>query len=299
MIRVGIIGFGNLGKSIEKQLKNNKNFNLVAIFSKTKTEKTISINSILDYKNKIDILYLCVGSFCDLEKLEKNLIKHFNIIDCYDNHSKLKSHISQIDKTAKNNNKIAICSVGWDPGLFSLTRCLFSSLNYKPYSFWGKGTSQGHTQAIKSIEGVFDAIQFTLPNKRIIKNLKHGVTIPSQNYHKRQCFIVCKKEDRRRIKHTIINMPNYFEGYKTKVNFVSAQKLNKLKSFSHKGEVSTKNNIMNFSLNLPSNPDFTANVMISYSQAYLKLKKEKKFGAHTILDIPLSYITQDDKYNYL
>lgn len=299
MINVGIVGYGNLGKAVEKQLNNNENFNVVAIFSKRKTEKTISTNLILNYKNKIDILFLCVGSFCDLEKLETNLIKHFNIIDCYDNHNRLKPHIYKVNRIAKFNNKIAICSVGWDPGLFSLIRSLFFSLHHEPYSFWGKGTSQGHTQAIKSINGVIDAIQFTIPNKNIIKKLKHNKNISYKNHHKRQCFVVCKKQDRQRIKHSIINMPNYFLGYKTKVNFVSSEKLNKIKSFSHKGEVATKNNIMNFSLILPSNPDFTASVMIAYSFAFIKLKKEKKFGAFTILDLPLSYINQTDKFKYL
>ena len=298
-INVGVVGVGNLGKSIIKQLKNHKEFNLVSIFSRRQLDNCVDIKNILDYKNQIDLLFLCGGSFNDTENQSLSLLPHFNIIDSYDNHSKLKTHITKLNKVAKSNNKIALSSIGWDPGLFSYMRGLFHALGYQPYSFWGKGTSQGHTQAIKQINGVIDAIQFTVPNKKIIKKIKNGKTFDNTDFHFRKCYVVCNKENSQSIKSEIINMPHYFKNYKTKVKFVKPNKLIKLKSFSHKGEVLTKSNEMNFSLNLNSNPDFTASVMIAYAKSITHLKKEKKFGAFTIFDIPLSYIINIDKFQFL
>ena len=297
-INVGIVGIGNLGTALIKYLKNNQNFNLVATFSRRNIKNTIPYTNILDYKEKIDLLFLCVGSQNDLEPTANELVKHFNLIESYDNHRQLEKHIKNMHKLAKNNNKVVLCSIGWDPGLFSLIRAIFSSIGFKPHTFWGKGTSQGHTQAIKQINGVVDAVQFTIPNKKSINKIKNGKTPPNKNFHKRICYVNCLKQDRKRIKETIINMPDYFKDYKTKVHFISQQKLNKIKSFSHKGIVLTESNTMNFSLNLKSNPDFTAKVLIAYANSYKTLKEKKMFGAHTIFDIPLSYII-DNKYEFL
>ena len=294
MINVGIVGYGNLGKALEKQIKNNKNFNLIAIFSRKNMKNTYIFDEILKFKEKIDLLFLCCGSKNDLEGVAKYLIKHFNIIDCYDNHKRLKEHIKVINTEAKQHKKIALCSLGWDPGILSLIRGLFSSLDYKPITFWGKGTSQGHTEAIKQIEGVVDAIQFTVPNNDKITKIKTGEKVDIENLHLRECFVVCNTADEDRIKKTIVNMPDYFKGYKTTVKFITQKELNEIKTFSHKGEVVTYNNTLNFSLNLSSNPDFTAKVLITYANSFSKLKQMKLFGAHTIFDIPLKFIIKED-----
>ena len=299
-INVGIVGYGNLGKAVAKELKANSIFNLVAIFSKRDLTGTISYKKIKTYKDKISLLFLCGGSASELEGQAMKLIEHFNIIECYDNHSRLKTFESSLNSKAKKYNKIALCSLGWDPGLFSLMRGIFDGLGFTPYTFWGKGLSQGHTQAIKNISGVVDAVQFTIPNNKIKHQINNGR--PPENkksFHKRQCFVVCKKENQKTIKKQIVEMPDYFKGYKTKVSFVSQSKLNKIKTFSHKGEVMTKNNILNFSLNLPSNPVFTAKVMMCFARAIIFLVQEKNFGAHTIFDLPIKYILSKNQYEYL
>ena len=299
-IKVGIVGYGNLGKAIEKKVNQSENFELVAIFSKRKLSNTIDYRDIEEYKNKIDILFLCGGSQNELEDQGKKLIENFNIVDSYDNHTRLKRYIFDIDSLAKKNKKVALCSFGWDPGLFSMMRALFDSLGFAPYTFWGKGLSQGHTQAIKNIEGVIDAVQFTLPNKQIEKRIKQGEDVKrDKSFHKRLCYVVARNKEQERIKKQIITMPDYFDGYETLVHFVSQEKLDTIKSFAHKGEVITQNNTMSFSLNLLSNPEFTATVATTFAGAIYQLSKEKKYGAYTILDLPINRILKKDKFEYL
>lgn len=299
-IPVGVVGYGNLGRSVVENLQNDKTFQLEAVFSRRDLPIATSYSDILKFKDKIELLFVCGGSQNELEEQTNFLIKHFNLIESYDNHNRLKSHIQDLDLAAKGHQKIALCSFGWDPGLFSLMRGLFDSLGQNPYSFWGKGLSQGHTQAIKNIDGVIDGLQFTLPNKDIITKIKNGESVKvSKEFHKRLCYVVCSKEKRAEIEHKIKSMPDYFLGYETEVKFVSQESLDKLKSFAHKGQVLTSNNTMNFSLNLPSNPKFTANVMTTFARAYPKLKEEKKFGAHDIFDIPMKYVLKEEPYRYL
>ena len=173
-IPVGVVGYGNLGRSVVENLQNDKTFQLEAVFSRRDLPIATSYSDILKFKDKIELLFVCGGSQNELEGQTNFLIKHFNLIESYDNHNRLKSHIQDLDITAKEHQKIALCSFGWDPGLFSLMRGLFDSLGQNPYSFWGKGLSQGHTQAIKNIDGVIDGLQFTLPNKEIIAKIKNG-----------------------------------------------------------------------------------------------------------------------------
>lgn len=299
-IPVGVVGYGNLGRSVVENLQNDKTFQLEAVFSRRDLPIATSYSDILKFKDKIELLFVCGGSQNELEEQTNFLIKHFNLIESYDNHNRLKSHIQDLDLAAKGHQKIALCSFGWDPGLFSLMRGLFDSLGQNPYSFWGKGLSQGHTQAIKNIDGVMDGLQFTLPNKDIIAKIKNGESVKvSKDFHKRLCYVVCSKEKRAEIEHKIKSMPDYFLGYETEVKFISQESLDKLKSFAHKGQVLTLNNTMNFSLNLPSNPKFTANVMTTFARAYPKLKEEKKFGAHDIFDIPMKYVLKEEPYRYL
>lgn len=299
MINVGVVGFGNLGRAVAKQIAHNKEFNLVAVFSRRDIENTISYDTILDYKERIDLLFLCGGSKNDIEQQSSFLIQHFNIIDCYDNHSQLQEHIENINQLAKSNKKVALCALGWDPGLFSLMRGLFDALGHTPYTFWGRGTSQGHTQAIKQIKGVKDALQFTIPNTHAISKIKHGKNVGTQNSHFRKCFIVANKKDEKQIRNEIINMPHYFKGYKTSVKFVSKKQLQKLKSFSHKGEIVSAKNILNFSLNIKSNPDFTAKIMILFAKSLNFFHKNCNYGAKTIFDIPFRCILNKDLFCFL
>ena len=299
-INVGIVGYGNLGRAIAKELTQNDEFNLVAIFSRRNIEGTISSKQILSYKDKIQLLFLCGGSQNELEKQALRYIHHFNIIECYDNHNRLKTFECKLNKQAIKNKKIALCSFGWDPGLFSLMRGLFDSLGFSPYTFWGKGVSQGHTQAIKQIDGVLDAIELTIPNQKIKKQIISGFKLTqSPSFHNRLCFVVAPKNKQKEIRDKIISMPDYFEGYRTYVHFVSKQKLEKLKTFSHQGEVLTQNNTLNFSLKLQSNPIFTSKVMVCFARAYTFLAKENKWGAFTIFDIPIKYILKKNEFEYL
>lgn len=299
-IRVGIVGYGNLGKAIEKEAKERDQFDLVGIFSKRNVEGTIPVDMVEDYKDKIDLLFLCGGSQNELEKQAFRFIKNFNIVESYDNHNRLKDFHMQLGKEAKQSGKIALCSFGWDPGLFSLMRGLFDAVGYKPYTFWGKGLSQGHTQAIKNISGVEDAVQFTVPNSEIVKQICDGKDVEiSKDFHRRECFVVCKKDQRERIEHEIVTMPDYFDGYKTSVKFVTQNQLEKIKNFAHQGRVIAKNRTMEFSLKLPSNPEFTAKVAVCFARAFKHLQRDKNAGVFTIFDLPFSYIIGENKYLYL
>lgn len=299
-LNVGIVGYGNLGRAVEKKIRAGHDFNLVAIFSKRDLPGVINYDDVENYKGKIDLLFLCGGSQNELEKQGLRLIKNFNIIDSYDNHARLKTYITKLDRLSKQNGKVALCSFGWDPGLFSFMRALFDGLGFKPYTFWGKGLSQGHTQAIKNIPGVKDAIQFTVPSIKDIEKIKNGEKVKEgKNLHHRECYVVAAKEDRDQVKKRIISMPDYFEGYKTTVHFVGQNKLDSLKTFAHKGQVISASNTINFSLNLKSNPDFTAGVITSFARAAANLIKNEKHGAYTIFDLPISSILKRDKFEYL
>ena len=300
MINVGVVGMGNLGKAVCEEVQKSKEFKLVAKFSKRDLPGCKDYKNIKDYVGKIELLFVCGGSKTELEKQTDYLIDSFNIIESFDNHAKIKSHMEKSDKFAKKHKKIMLCSFGWDPGLFSLMRGLISGLGFTPYTFWGRGLSQGHTEAIKKLPGVVDALQFTVPNKKIMKKIKHGEEVSiDKSFHKRDCFIVARKQDRKRIEEQIKTMPDYFCGYETSVNFVSQDELDKMKSFSHRGTVLTAKNIINFSLNLPSNPAFTAKVLCAFAKSYKKLKENKNFGAFSIFDLPLGYILDKEKYYYL
>ncbi len=298
-IKVGIVGLGNLGLAVKNIVQNHPNFELVATFSRRKLASCENYENIEKYIGKIDLLFLCVGSQNDLEAVSEKLIKNFNIVESYDNHSKLKAHISKMDLLAKQHNKIAICSMGWDPGLFSLMRGLFDALGYNSHTFWGKGLSQGHTQAIKNLPNVTDALQFTIPNKSTKRKVVRGKNVDSNLKHKRLCYVVCGKEHKQKIKQQIVSIPNYFLGQKTIVKFVTQNKLNHLKNFAHCGEILTAHKTLQFSLKLKSNPIFTATVLVAFAKNYINLKTQQLYGAHTIFDLPLSNILPKSKFEYL
>lgn len=299
-VPVGIVGYGNLGKGVEKNLEKNDIFELKGIFSRRNLKNTIPYAYINEYKDDIELLFLCGGSQNELEDQSFSLIKNFNITESYDNHTRLESYITSLDFEAKKHQKFALCSLGWDPGLFSLMRGLFSSLGVTPYTFWGKGLSQGHTQAIKNIKGVIDAVQFTIPNKGEMEKVKHGKKVLSgKNLHKRECFVVAEKEDHEKIESEIVNMKDYFLGYETSVNFVSQEELNQIKNFAHRGSVIGLGNEMNFSLELNSNPDFTSRVLTTFARNYIPLCEKAEYGAYTIFDMPIKNILSEDKFKYL
>lgn len=294
-IRVGIVGYGNLGKSVEKRILEDKRFKLICIFSRrnvrsvfnTKVEK---YENILNYLEKIDIMIMCGGSKTDLWQMIE-VSKHFHTIDSFDNHNKIPKYLEDMKSNNKKNKKCSICCCGWDPGLFSLMRTLFCAVDNNSYTFWGKGVSQGHSQAIRKINGVVDAVQYTIPNKTIIKNINKGLPVlPNfKTYHIRECLVVANG-NRKEIEAEIKNMPDYFKGYKTRVKFITEKKMAKHKELFHGGMVLTNNNKMRFELKLKSNPDFTAQIIVAYLIALNKLISDQRFGAFSVLDIPFSYL---------
>lgn len=312
-IKVGIVGYGNLGKAIEQELLKNSHFKLVAIFSRRNIVSTFKTNIVpyedfKTYKNKIDIMFLCGGSQSDIEEQAPEISELFDTINSYDTHSKIYNLKSTLNKITQKNDKRAIISAGWDPGLFSIIRALFYSItDTKPSTFWGKGISLGHSDAIRKIPGVEDAIQFTIPNKTALNMAKTGEMPESENRHIRDCYVVAEK-NHNNIERKIKNIPNYFLGQPTKVTFVSRDTLNKLrKNMSHKGIIISKlapsdksSAYMELSVKMKSNPNFTAKIMISYASAIIRLKSENKTGAFLPYDIPISYLfANDNKDNLL
>lgn len=298
-IKAGIVGYGNLGKAVEKELLTSADYELIQTFSRREIPHTLPYSKLREYVGEIDLLFLCGGSQNELEKQALSLLPYFSIAESYDNHARLKPFHEKLDLLAKEKGKIALSSFGWDPGLFSYMRALFSSLGLDPYTFWGPGLSQGHTQAIKNIKGVTDGLQFTVPLAEGERSAFRGEELDPHQMHKRICYVVAPKEEHARIEHEIISMPDYFVGYPTEVHFVSQESLDKLKSFAHRGKVTTKNAMMNFSLELPSNPNFTAKVLTTFGKNYLPLKQAGAYGAYTIMDLPLKNILKEDEFNFL
>lgn len=309
-IKIGIVGYGNLGKAVEKQVLANPNFELVAIFSRRliKSNFNTKIEPFENYvlfKNKIDIMMLCGSSKNDIINQSIELSRYFNTINSFDTHSKIPSLLSKLNETAILSKKIAITSCGWDPGLFSLIRTLTYAIgNSEPITFWGKGISMGHSDAIRQIDGVDDGIEFTIPNKTALKLAKLGKIDESIPKHLRECYVVCKnKKLEPKIEFEIKNIPNYFSGQPTKINFISQLELLKLKNkMSHKGEVinnfKTSSNSkcqISFKVNMSSNPDFTAMIMIAYIQAIISMLEKNTSGAFTPLDIPIIYLIPSSK----
>lgn len=306
MIKVGIVGYGNLGRGVEKNIKNFKDFELVGVFSRRDGVKTDSgvasfkMSELENFKDKIDVLILCGGSANDLREQSPEIVKDFNIIDSFDNHAFINDHYKEVDASAKSGGKIGIISVGWDPGLFSLNRIIGLAVlpNSKTYTFWGKGVSQGHSDAIRRIKGVKDARQYTIPSKTALDTVRSGdlKEFSTKEKHTRECFVVLENDtadERKRVENEIKTMPNYFEPYDTTVNFISEDELLRDHAgLPHGGVVITsgvtgKNckQIYEFSLNLDSNPEFTSSVMIAYARAAYRLSKNGESGARTIAQI--------------
>lgn len=309
-IRVGIVGYGNLGKGVELALKQNKDFVLKGIFSRRDASlidsdsKVIHISKILDYEDKIDVMILCGGSANDLPEQCSMIAACFNTVDAYDNHSKIPDYFNMVNDTAKNSNKVSLISTGWDPGLFSLNRLLNQAIfpNGQSYTFWGEGVSQGHSEAIQKIDGVKNAVQYTIPLKEAIEKVRscENPYLETRERHKRICYVVpFNFDDTDRIEKEIKTMPDYFIDYDTKVNFITEEEFVKNHSkMPHGGFViSTDINENNhkqrieFNLSLDNNPEFTASVMVAFARGVYKMSLEGKKGAFSIFDIPLAYIS--------
>ncbi len=314
MIKVGIVGYGNLGRGVECAIKQNDDMELYGVFSRRNPDsfetltgaKTYHIDEILKHKDEIDVLVLCGGSATDLPKQTPILAKNFNVIDSFDTHAKIPEHFGNVDKEAKQGGNIAIISVGWDPGMFSLNRLYAEAVLPcgKDYTFWGKGVSQGHSDAIRRVEGVLDAKQYTIPCDDALEKVRAGENpdLSTRQKHLRECFVVLKDgADARKVEKEIKEMPNYFADYDTTVHFISKEELDRDHSgIPHGGFVirsgktglnSENNHIIEYSLKLDSNPEFTSSVLVCYARAAVRMSKEGIFGCKTVFDVAPCYLS--------
>ena len=313
-IRVGIYGYGNLGKGVELGIHNNPDMELVGIFTrrdpssitpKFNDSKVFSIDDAYEMKDQIDIMILCGGSATDLPIQGPEMCSMFNTVDSYDTHAKIPEYFASMDENAKKANTLSLISCGWDPGLFSLNRSLLESIlpNGENYVFYGRGLSQGHSDAIRRIEGVKNAVQYTVPYEESVEKVRNGKNPHFSSVREvmwRECFVVLEDgANPEKIEKEIKEMPNYFEPYNTTVHFISEEELKeKHTGMPHGGFVlrsgSTSegtNQIAEFSLKLDSNPEFTASVLIAYARAIYKMRKQGLTGAITVLDVPISLLS--------
>ena len=312
-MRIGILGYGNLGRGVEYAIQQNSDMELVAVFTRRNPQdlkinsdaQVVSISDIENWKDKIDVLIICSGSANDLPVQTPQFTKMFNVIDSFDTHAKIPTHFENVDKSAKESGHVAMISVGWDPGMFSLNRLYANAIlpNGQDYTFWGKGISQGHSDAIRRIEGVKDAKQYTIPIEgalQAVRNCENPTFTPRQ-MHTRECFVVVEDgADKERIEKEIKTMPNYFAPYDTTVNFISEEELKEKHSgIPHGGFVirtgttaGNKNHIVEYSLKLESNPEFTSSVIVAYARAIHRLFKDGETGCKTVFDIAPKYLSQ-------
>lgn len=315
--RVGILGYGNLGKGIECAIKQNDDMELVAVFTRRNPDsvkilsegvKVYSVDDILSKKNEIDVLMLCGGSATDLPVQTPEYAKYFNVIDSFDTHAKIPEHFDNVDKAAKEGGNVAVISCGWDPGMFSLNRLYANAIlpDGKDYTFWGKGVSQGHSDAIRRIEGVKDARQYTVPVEAAVNAVRSGENpeLTTRQKHTRECYVVVEDgADKARIENEIKTMPNYFADYDTTVYFISEEELKQNHAtLPHGGSVirsgksgwnCENTNIIEYRLNLDSNPEFTASVLVAYARAAARLSKEGQKGCKTVFDIAPAYLCRE------
>ena len=312
MIKIGIYGYGNLGRGVESEIKKNDDMQLVAIFTRRdpSTLKTnsdapvISASEVNEWKDKIDVMILCGGSATDLPVQAPELAKSFNTVDSFDTHAKVPEQFANVDASANEGSHVSIISVGWDPGLFSLNRLYAESVlpNGNTYTFWGKGVSQGHSDAIRRIAGVKDARQYTIPVEESIEKVRNGENpeLTTRQKHTRECFVVAEEgADLAAIEKEIKEMPNYFDEYDTTVHFISEEELKANHSkLPHGGFVirsgvtgDGNKEIIEYSLKLDSNPEFTSSTLLAYARACYRLASEGNFGAKTVFDVPPSYLS--------
>ena len=309
-IRIGIFGYGNLGRGVEAAIRQNPDMTLAAVFTrrspeslKIKTEgvPVYSADDVLLYKNDIDVMILCGGSATDLPVQTPALAKHFNVVDSFDTHARIPEHFAAVDAAAGEGGRVAIISVGWDPGMFSLNRAYAEAVlpEGADQTFWGKGVSQGHSDAIRRIEGVADAKQYTIPIEAALDEVRSGSNrlLTAREKHLRECFVVAEEgADLARIEQEIKTMPNYFADYNTIVHFISREELERDHAgIAHGGFVirtgktgfeKENTHVIEYSLKLDSNPEFTASVIVAYARAAARLSQMGEHGCKTVLDIP-------------
>ncbi|MBO7521392.1 MAG: diaminopimelate dehydrogenase [Opitutales bacterium] len=313
-IKIGILGYGNLGRGVECAIRQNPDTELAAVFTRrdpaslkiqTPSAAVASVSDIESWKGKIDVLIVCGGSATDLPKQSPKYAKLFNLIDSFDTHAKIPEHFANVDKAAKDGGNVAIISVGWDPGMFSLNRLYANAIltEGKDYTFWGKGVSQGHSDAVRRIEGVQDAKQYTIPVDSALKAVRNGENpeLSTRQKHTRECFVVLKPgADAAKVENEIKTMPNYFSDYDTTVHFISQEELSKNHGgIPHGGFVfrsgstngGKNRHIIEYSLKLDSNPEFTSCVLVAYARAAYRLSKEGAKGCKTVFDIAPAYLS--------
>ena len=315
-IRIGILGYGNLGKGIECAIKKAKDMELKYVFTRRAPEtvkilhdnvEVLHVDDILSKKDEIDVLILCGGSATDLPKQTPEYAKYFNVIDSFDTHAKIPEHFENVNKSATESGKVGIISVGWDPGMFSLNRLYANAIlpDGKDYTFWGKGVSQGHSDAIRRIDGVKNAKQYTIPVEDALKRVRSGENpeLTVREKHIRECFVVVSENaDKAKIESEIKNMPNYFADYDTTVHFISEEELIKNHSgIPHGGNVirtgktgwnDENTHTIEYSLKLDSNPEFTASVITAYARACYRMYKNGDKGCKTVFDIPPAMLSE-------
>ncbi|MBO5036927.1 MAG: diaminopimelate dehydrogenase [Clostridia bacterium] len=314
-IRIGIYGYGNLGKGIENAIRQNPDMTLAAVFTRRDPSKVkiatpnvpvVLASDVEQYVGKIDVMILCGGSATDLPEQTPALAKLFPVVDSFDTHANIPAHLAKVDEAAKQGGHAAMISVGWDPGMFSLNRFYASAVlpEGEDYTFWGKGVSQGHSDAIRRIDGVADAKQYTIPVDSALEAVRSGAapTLTTRQKHTRECFVVAEEgADLDRIENEIKTMPNYFADYDTTVHFITAEELKRDHSgIPHGGFVirtgktganKEHNHVIEYSLKLDSNPEFTSSVIVAFARAVNRLQSEGNFGCKTVFDIPPIYLS--------
>ncbi len=314
-IRIGILGYGNLGRGVECAIKHNPDLELKAVFTRrdpasvkilTETAKVYHVDEAVKMKDDIDVMILCGGSATDLPVQTPEFAKYFNVVDSFDTHAKIPEHFEAVDKAAKESGKTALISAGWDPGMFSLNRLYANAImpTGKDYTFWGKGVSQGHSDAVRRIEGVIDAIQYTIPVEKALEAVRNGENpeLTTREKHTREVFVVAKEgADKARNENEIKTMPNYFDEYDTTVHFISEEEMKRDHAgLPHGGFVirtgktgwdDEHNHVIEYSLKLDSNPEFTSSVIAAYARAVYRLNKEGQTGCKTVFDIAPVYLS--------
>ena len=303
-IKIGIVGYGNLGRGVEKAVKKQKDMELIGIYSRRHLDHPL-VQPVerLEQKQDLDVLILCTGSAADLPMQTPRYAGKYHVVDSYDHHQQIPDHYKNVDMAARAGGNLALISCGWDPGIFSMMRALFHTvlLEANVYTFWGKGISQGHSDAIRRIKGVKDARQYTIPMESAVEAAQSGSAgaehMDPTELHRRECFVVADEgEDLIRIEREIREMPDYFSGYDTTVHFISQEKLeNEHSGFPHGGRViGTGGDAKGvFQLDLSSNPEFTAGVLTAYAKAVYKMAKAGETGCRTVMDVPIKNLCKD------
>ncbi|MBC8535285.1 diaminopimelate dehydrogenase [Feifania hominis] len=314
-IRVGIVGYGNIGRGVEAAISAAEDMELVAVFTRRDPKsvttrsgaKLVHMDEIASYRGAVDVMVLCGGSATDLPVQGPQIAALFNTVDSFDTHAKIPEYLQSVDAAARQAGTLSIVSVGWDPGLFSIMRAIGGSVlpDGNDYTFWGRGVSQGHSDAIRRVEGVKNAIQYTVPIEQACERVRAGENpaLTTRQKHVRECYVVAQEgADRARIEHDIVTMPNYFADYDTTVHFITEQELHEKHSrMPHGGFVfrtgktgftgEENRHVIEYALKLDSNPEFTGSILAAYARAAVRLSREGVSGGKTVFDIPLTALS--------